>query len=329
MLGLRTEFTMNEPPAPLAAAEFKDRSTLLLVAGIVEILVGGVCALMVPLMLWSLAMSAQMGGGQLSYRMMVPGVVMYGLLAVTLVSLGIGSIMGRRWARALSLILSWSWLLMGGASLISMVFVLPKVLRGAGGGVPVLPVMLIAAGFLGVIFILLPGGLVLCYRSPQVKATCEVRDPTPRWTDACPLPVLAVSLWLGFGAVMLMLMPLAYNGVMPFFGVLLTGLPGALLCVGLAVLWAYLAWGFYHLRTAAWWITVAALLVFCLSSILTFMRVDLIEMYRLMGYPEQQIEQMKAFNFFTGKTVIWWMVPFFLPLFGYLGWVKKFFRGGA
>ncbi len=329
MLGQRIQCTMNEPPAPLPVAEFRDRSTLLLAAGIVEILLGGVCALMVPLMLWGWAMSAQMGGGQLNYQMMAPGVVMYGLLAVTLVWLGIGSIMGRRWARALSLILSWSWLLVGVASLISMFFVLPKVLGNAAGGVPVMAVMLIVAVFMGVIFILIPGALVLCYRSPHVKATCEVRDPTPRWTDACPLPVLAVSVWQGFGAVMLLMMPLAYNGVMPFFGVLLTGLPGTFLWVGLGGLWAYLAWGFFNLRPAAWWITLGALVLLGLSSVLTFMRIDLIEMYRLMGYPEQQIEQIKAFNFFTGKTALWWMAPFFVPLLGYLVWVKKFFRRGA
>jgi len=62
--------------------------------------------------------------------------------------------------------------------------------------------MIVALGFMGLLFIVLPGGLILVYQSRHTKATCEARDPVPRWTDACPLPVLALSLMLGFGVVL-------------------------------------------------------------------------------------------------------------------------------
>ena len=60
------------------------------------------------------------------------------------------------------------------------------------------------------------------YNSRHVKATCERRDPATRWTDACPLPVLGFCLWLLLGVPMLLIMPLAGHGVMPFFGIFLS-----------------------------------------------------------------------------------------------------------
>ena len=86
--------------------EFKDRQTGLIVFGILEILLGCLCALLVPLMIWGQAMSAQATGGAPNFRMAIPGALVYAMLAVALVWLGIGSMRFRRWARALLLILS-------------------------------------------------------------------------------------------------------------------------------------------------------------------------------------------------------------------------------
>jgi len=65
------------------------------------------------------------------------------------------------------------------------------------------------------------------YSSRHVKATCEARDPVPRWTDACPLPVLALCLWAWLCLPMMLFMPFSGHMVMPFFGMFLTGAPAA------------------------------------------------------------------------------------------------------
>ena len=85
----------------------------------------------------------------------------------------------------------------------------------------------VALAFGGVIYVIIPGALVLFYRSPHVKATCEARDPVVRWTDACPLPVLAVSLMLGLGAAWMPVMIVASRSVVPCFGCYLSGAPAA------------------------------------------------------------------------------------------------------
>ena len=48
-----------------------------------------------------------------------------------------------------------------------------------------------------VFMLLLPAAFLVFYQRASVRATCQRRDPQARWTDRCPLPVLAVSLTAG------------------------------------------------------------------------------------------------------------------------------------
>jgi hypothetical protein len=323
---------MNQPPPVPPTADFKDRHSGLIGVGILVIIIGCLCALFVPLMILGQTMAARTTGTPSNLRMMLPAMMTYAVMSVVFIWLGIGSTMARRWARALLLILSWAWLVLGIFMVLAMAVFLPMSFAHtpSGGQPAAMAVMMIFMhGFLTVIFVILPGLLVLFYRSPHVKATCDARDPVTRWTDACPLPVLAVSLFLAYGAVSMALMLLCYHGVMPFFGCLLSGLPGGTLMLAIIALWVYCAWAIYHLKSAGWWtvlITIAALLV---SAVLTFSRVDLMDMYRLMGYPDQQIEQIQRFNFLTNRSMLVLMSVGSLPSLGYLLYIKRYFRRTA
>ena len=177
---------------------YQDRSTGLVVFGILTILVGCMTGLLVLLMLVGhLAAARNTNVPPPPLSAILPAILIYGILAVSLVWLGIGSIKARRWARALLLIFSWTWLLIGAIALVSMAFVMPKILAGASGGPDAhheLPASamagVMAAMFLvlGVFFIIVPVVWIFFYQSRHVKATCETRDPVTRWTDACPLP---------------------------------------------------------------------------------------------------------------------------------------------
>jgi hypothetical protein len=324
---------MNEPLPTPAVPPFKDRRAGLIALGILEILLGAGCALMIPLMVFGQLMAANMSGAPPSLRMIIPAALIYVVLAVTLIWLGIGSIKCRRWARGLLLILSWSWLAVGIISVAAMVFLLPRILSAGNPGGPGMPpgavvaVMVVSLVVLGVLFVAVPAVMVLFYRSGHVQATCEARDPVARWTDASPLPVLAVTCWLWFGGATMLLMPLGYNGVLPCFGTLLSGVLGGLVCVALAALWFWLGWMFYKVRPAGWWILVGVMLLLILSNVLTFTRVDLMEMYQQMGYPEAQIEMIRKQGWLTNSTMLWWSVAAMVPILGYLLWVRRFFGG--
>jgi hypothetical protein len=140
-----------------------DRSTGLIVFGILEMLLGYLCALLVPLMVLGQVMSAKATGGAPNYRLAIPGVLMYGTLAVALVWLGIGSVRCRRWARALVLVLSWSWLVVGVIAVGFTVFWFPKMMAGLPSNEVKVVVFLFTIAFLAVIFIVVPGALVFFY----------------------------------------------------------------------------------------------------------------------------------------------------------------------
>jgi hypothetical protein len=316
---------MNEPSIP-PAADFKDRRTGLIIFGVIEILIGCMCALFAPFMVLAQVMSAQATGMPVNYRMAMPGVFMYGILAVVFIWLGIGSIRCRRWARALTLILAWTWLCVGVVAICFLAFFLPRMMTNLPDEAVRLVAMAITGAVMFFIFILVPSCFIIFYQGKNVKATVEARDPSPNWTDACPMPVLTLSLGFGFGVVtMLPMLFLGQKIVLPFFGILLTGVPGILFYLAFMAVLAYLTWGLYRLQPMAWWITAGLIVVMAISTILTFLRVDLMEMYRLMGYPEEQIRELRELNF-SGSLMVWWSAIFAAVFVGYMLWVKRYFR---
>ena len=299
--------------------------------GVGQILLGVLCVLLVGLMCVGQVMAAKKTGGNPDFRMIAFSLAFYAVLAGVLVWLGLGSIRARRWARALSLVLAWSWLFTGVVTIVFFAALMPRMIRAMAGGnqgpPPGVQIMMLVIPLviLGIFFIVVPASMVLFYRSNHVRATCEARDPTTRWTDGCPLPVLAVSLWLGFGAIWMLFMPWAYHGVMPFFGVLLSGVPGSAMLLAVAGLWSYSAWAFYRRKPAGWWVVFITLILGGVSSVLTFLQVDFKEMYRLMGVPEDQIQMIGQFPMFQGHAVVVWTAVFLSLMLGYLVYVKRFF----
>jgi len=311
--------------------EFRDRRGALTVFGVLEILMGGLCLLLAVASVAGQAISAQVLEQEVNYLQAIPSVIFYGLLAAAMGFVGFGSIGAKRWARSLALILAWSWLVTGALSLVSMAYLVPRVLgsmpqmQGAPGGAQsvLLVIMLAITGFF---FVLVPGVLVLFYRSENVKATVEAFDRGPDWTEACPLPVLTLSIWMLVSAVLLFATAVAVKGVFPFFGVLVSGAPGVLVYWALAALFAYSAWGLYRMSIPSWWIVFVTSALFGVSSLVTFLRVDPLAMYERMGYSEQQIDAMRQLGTLSGPEVTWLTVGFFVPYLVYLVYLRKYFR---
>jgi len=283
--------------------DFIDRKTGLVVFGILEILLGILCALVVGfLLLATLAAWALEGDAGQSFdtRMMLPSILPYVMLTVGFIWLGIGSIMARRWARALLLITSWFWLIVGILAIVFIILFSPTMFgqMGEAGEVPgdmVVVMMGVTIGVLAVFYIMIPGALVLFYRSEHVKATCEHRDPHIRWTDKCPLPVLAVSIWVGISAAGMPTMGI-YNWTIPFFGIVLTGMAGALVILLSLCVLVYAAWGMYRLNIQAWRCVVIMIIAWAVSSALTFWQVGIVDYYEKMNLPVEQMEVMRQYG---------------------------------
>jgi hypothetical protein len=318
------------PPLP----DYKDRSTGLIIFGILTLLLGCLAGLFMLAMLAVLLGPKPAGTPPVNASLISVGI--YGGLAVTLLWLGIGSIMARRWARALLLILSWSWLVMGVCMTTVIPLVMGKVLANmppdAQTGQPVMPPAAITGMIVGmtifcfVAFVLAPALWIFFYGSRHVKATCEARDPATRWTDACPLPLLGFCLWTWLAVPIMLIWPLSGHAVMPCFGMFITGLPAAVFCLVIAAVWGVAGGWLYRLDARGWWLILVAMVVYAVSTVLTCSHHDLMEMYRLQGLPQAQIDQIQKLGWFTGNRLGWFTALCTLPFLGYLLFIKKYLR---
>lgn len=317
------------PPPP---RQFRDRRTGLLIFGILEILLGAACLLMVGIAFLGQVMLSRKQETALNSRMLLPAIFVYFALAGAFVWLGIGSILCRRWARALLLILAWIWLCIGVFTVPLTAFFMPRILSSPPPNGQALPhglligIMVFQLIFITLTMVVLPGALVLFYQSRHVKATCEARDPVGRWTDACPLPVLGVACMSWLGAVSMLIFPVAYNGALPVFGTILSGLSGTLLALGLAGLWFWLGQSWYRVKAVGWWVLLVTLIILAVSNVVTFSRLDLMELYHKMGYPEAQIEMIRRQGIVSNGLMVWGSLVWLIPTLGYLFWVKRSFR---
>ncbi len=309
------------------SAQHRDRSPWLVVFGVVEILMGCLCALFVPLLILGRSLAAAAGQPAQPWGQLVGAMVLYALTAAALVWIGIGSIRRRRFARALSLVFGWSALVLGALVLAVVAATLPS----AGRDPAVLAVAIVVLAIMAVPFVVIPAALVLFYRSPHVRATCEAADPVPGWTDACPLAVLGAAMWMVLGAVILVATALGGQAVLPVFGWAIVGLPAASATAALAGLWLYLAWLLYRLEPRGWWGTAGLVTLGCASGVVTFARMDLMDLYRRMNYPEQQIDAIRRMAWVTGPKFAVFTGILMLACLCYLLWIRRHFvgRGGT
>ena len=331
--------------APPETAEcpsgFRDRKIGLVVFGILTVLLGVLCAVVLgvlefwePLVKWLevrvdvqvfLQMLAGLLHGPPKLKRFFPEPMSLGIIyAIALIWLGIGSVMARRWARALLLIVCWWWLINGLIVTGMQMYVFPGVIRTMNGilrhprAIPEgleMPawVTLLNPSYLWwgmiasvVVFVVLPAVWILFYGSRQVKATCAARDPVARWTDRCPLPVLGVCVWLAYSAATGVLAAPTDRRPTPFFGVFVFGPLVPALDILIALIWGYAAWGLYRLKWRGWWIVTLTIAACAVSVFVTLQRHDTAEVLgftaleKELEYPDPEMARIE--NEVAAKT---------------------------
>ena len=329
---------VSSTPVP-ETPTYTDRRTGLVVFGTFQIIMGLLSALMIPLMVLGAFMSRMAPGAAMRPLQYVATIVSYVALAATFITFGIGSVLTKRWARALTLVTSWYWLILG--SLITVLFtaILPVTFRSAmqqaertsGAASPefttgfmaiFLTIIIVLAAFF---LIIVPLVYVIFYGRNDVGETCRRRDPIERWTDRSPLPVLGAVV-LNFVGALFSLMTAVTTPLFPFFGRYLTGLPGGACFLAIGALDMYLAFALFRRQRSAWWIAILTVPVRILSMILTYGRADLFQAYSKIGVSDQQLQMMSANPIFRGHVILWWSLISMFIYFGYLLWLKRYFR---
>lgn len=292
----------DTPPVLPAATSYVDRSGWLTFFGIVQILLGVLCGLMVALVLFASVFPTK---EETSVTSLFLAAVMYSAAAIGFIWLGIGSMKACRWARSLSQLIAWGWLAGGIFGLAGAALILPQAIESATHQTATTPETVAAAkfgagialvfimGFMAIFCIVLPGIMAWFFGSKNVKATCDTNYPQPSWTDACPPLVLFVCLWLAFGAIMSVLTSLLGHHAFPFFGILLTGWPAGLTTLGLGALSGLCAWLLYRLQPAGWWLALACMTLTAISGILSSLQIDNETLLRAMGRSDASIQALQ------------------------------------
>ncbi len=328
------------PPSTSDAPAYRDRGTGLVVFGVFQIILGLLASLMVPLVALGAFMSRLGPGGSMRPGQFLSGVASYAFIAAALVALGIGSVQMKRWARALTLVISCYWLITGALVTVLLTAMLPVTMRSALAQVqrnaPTGPSPQISTGAMAVILTLIiifaaffliavPIAFVTFYGRKDVAETVRHRDPIERWTDRAPLPVLGASVVLGLGALYLLLVGLT-NPVFPFFGKYLTGVAASTCFLATAALDACLAVALFRLQSSGWWIAAITVPVRLLSMILTYARGDMMQAYSKMGISDAQLKMLSSNPMFRGHVLLWWGLISMVLFFGYLLWLKRYFK---
>ncbi len=319
---------LNEQPE----APFKERKGWLTFFGIVEILLGGFCLIFAAFSLLGMLMASQsrefMAAGA-KPSSMITIFVLYLLISILFIWLGIGSIGFKRWARSLSLLVGWYWLIPGIIMFIFFLFFFP----GSLGQLPVqdeqqaviLKIILgIVLVFFFLFFILLPAAFILFYRSRNVKMTVEKYDPVARWTDKAPLPVIALSITFSYMGLYLFSL-ISYNWMMPFFGILLDGTAGMLFVLGNIALCFYLGFRLFQLKTNALKLAIAYWAIMIISFLLTFRQYDIFDMYSRFGMPQETIAQVRYMFPSLNSTILFLVFGGIVFAAGYFWYVRRFF----
>jgi hypothetical protein len=316
-------------------SDHRDRTTGLILFGIIAVLAGVLCAAMVPLTLAAVALGdslADLGTTPMTLRTAAPSMALYGSLAVVLVWLGVGSVRCRRWARPLLLIIAWLWLAVGVLGMAVVVAIGPGIyseMTASGLLSPgsVALVQVLTYGVVGLLYVVLPALMVLFYRSPDVAATCRVRDPQPRWTDDFPTAVLSLLVLYALTVVLILMMP-AYAVVVPFFGLVLDGPVAWAIMLGSLFVCVWLGWETFRLRPSAWWCGVAVVSLASVSVMITFLRVAPVELYRSMQLPPEQLELLHR----SGLDGLWLsqalVAVTWLSFVAYMVHVRRWFLAG-
>jgi hypothetical protein len=258
---------------------------------------------------------------------------MYVLATVLFIWTGVGALRLSRWVRPVMLIVGWTWLVSGVIGTVYWLIGTPSMRQIMDSATPpgsprpppaVYMAMAWSAGtMMTLVMVVLPALLLWAFGRKGVRETLEYFDPRVRWTDACPTPALAVSAWLAAAAVGCLLY-CAY-GVLPLFGLVVSGAGAVAGLLLMAAAFAALAWLTYRLRPAGWWGALIVHTLWAGSMVWTFSHVGWNEFYAKAGYSPAQVEALTRYSGSYADGTIWMLALWSVLMIGYMLYVRRYF----
>jgi hypothetical protein len=306
--------------------DFRDRSPILVVFGVILLMVGVAMALTGPLEMYCFYLFSEggrfgyegFGFGSFMFANIAAQIVGYYLIAMVAMPLGYGHIKRLRWARTLTLTLLGFWLVAGIPFMVAFMFVLM-----ASKDVT-LPTVLIALIGLALSYAVVPALLIRLYRSRDVRLTFETRDPRSYWIEMAPLPVLVVCSILLLTIVVLHVLIL-FNGAFPLFSTLIFDLQGiALIDLSILILMV-LIWGLLRLRSWAWWGSLLYWGFLTFSTIAALSRMTFADILSHMKFAPLEVDILDGIPLHGAHLAVLAGIPLLVTL-GLLAYSRRYFR---
>jgi hypothetical protein len=225
------------------------------------------------------------GFGSFMFGNIATQIIGYYVIAIVAIPLGYGHLKARRWARPLAVTLLWSWLVVGLPLAIIGLLILVTAKE--------LPLLVILAAMilLALAYFVIPGLLIRFYQSRSVRAVFETKDPNPHPIETHPISILVLCTLYIFYIVVLHI-PIFFNGAFPFFGVFFFGLDGIFLLDVSILFLVLLTWGTLQKRRWAWWGALIYFLLMTLSLILTLPGSSYADILSGMNFPPREMEML-------------------------------------
>ena len=307
--------------------DHKDRTLALALIGVLLLLVGIPIGFLGPIEAYTFYLFSEggrfhyagFGFGSFMFGNIASQIIGYYLIAVVLIPLGYGHLKTRRWARTLSLAILWVWLVVGAPLAILVFFVL------AASKDITLAAAIAAMVALALSYLVLPAVMIRFYQSRNVRLTFEAKDPNSYWIEALPMPILVLGALDLFSIVMLHI-PILFNGLFPLMGRFASGLKGIeLLTASIAVLIG-LTWGTFGQRRWAWWGSLAYSALMTTSLLVTLLRSNWADLLRALQVPSREVEMLDGLPIQGYHLAILIGIPLLITL-GVIVWARPYYGG--
>ena len=181
----------------------------------------------------------------------------------------------------------------------------------------------------------LPTVFLVFYSLKSVRATCLMSTAGQGATTLTaehgaaqvPISIILLVLWecLGITGVFGLLMVRATV----IFGIVVPGLGAVVLLTTIAALSAIAAWLIYRRQFLGWAISLGKYLFSVASWAVTLWHIDLIDLYRKMGFTEQQLQSMNQLPHLQSVVIVFTFAVFVAYLILILYTKKYFTRAGT
>jgi hypothetical protein len=149
--------------------------------------------------------------------------------------------------------------------------------------------------FAGIFFLMMPALFLWITSGRDAQLTCEELEPDRSFLERAALPLVALGLLFAWEGLMLLPMAL-FNGVVPAFGIIISGLPGGVILIGLGLLTIRVGVGLIRGERPAWLASVILLGVGTVSWAFTENAQINDSLHAAMGFSQEQRAEMTALN---------------------------------